>query len=115
MMNREEWIAQILDVVGDIASREYQERAWLGIGPEVSSPTEVYNQLFDDNTFDLFFEKYGATFTPFQLKAWKDLESKMEEYGQDDEKLDDPHQVINDPEWQQVRESAACFLTAFGT
>jgi len=115
MMNREEWIVQILDVVEEIASREIQERAWFGIGPEVSSPDEIYNQLFDDNTCDLVFEKYAATFTPQQTVAWNDLRRKLEEYGEESEELDDPHRVVNDPEWQKVRESAARFIMAFET
>lgn len=114
MMSRDQWIGQIVDVAREIASREFQERAWFGIGPEVSSPDEMYNSLFEDNTFDLFLEKYAATLTPRQTKAWSDLRCKREEYDQQPEKLD-PHRVINDPEWQNVRESAAHFVTAFET
>ena len=113
MMSREDWIRQILRVVGEIASRDFQERAWFGIGPEISSPNEIYNSLFDDSTFDLFFEKYAVTLTPRQIKVWNDLKKSLEDYEQDSDKLNDARRVFDDPEWQQVRGAAERFISVF--
>jgi hypothetical protein len=113
MMNRDEWLARILCSVKHIASREFQERAWLDTGAEISSPEEVYNELFDDYTIDLFFEKYACTLTPDQSAAWRELKSCMERYGEQMPTTPDPRKVLDDPEWQRVRESAVRFVAAF--
>jgi hypothetical protein len=57
MMTHRQWLNCILTSAQHVASREYQERSWLGKGGnEISSPEEVYCQLIEDCTFDLFFE-----------------------------------------------------------
>jgi hypothetical protein len=113
MMNRDEWLARILSAVRHVASREFQERTWLGTGAEISSPEEVYNELFDDYTFDLFFEKYASTLTSDQADVWQELKSRMERYGEKMPATPDPRKVLDDPDWQEVRESAARFVAAF--
>jgi hypothetical protein len=113
MMNRDKWTSKIVDVARDIASRDFQERSWFGIGPEVSSPNELYNTLFDDCTLDLFLETYGASLTAQQRIACANLKSQLEQYDEHRHRLDDPRQVLNDPEWQEVRQVAVRFVEAF--
>jgi hypothetical protein len=114
MMTHEQWLNGILSAARHIASKDYQERAWLGGGGrEISSPAEIYNELFDDYTFDLFRETYSATFTPTQLVAWDDFKTLMEKYGERVSDNPDPNRVLDDPEWQEVRGAAARFVAAF--
>ena len=54
MMPPREWKNLVIDSVSKIADGAYQERSWLGRGPEVSSPEECYSTLFDDYLFEDF-------------------------------------------------------------
>ena len=56
MMDRDEWLSNIVGEAEHIASREWQARAWLENGPEVGSPIEQYLTILEDYIFDLFFD-----------------------------------------------------------
>ena len=114
MMSYDQWLNSILEVARETASREFQQEAWLSGRPSTSSPTEIYNQLFDDYTFDLFFEKYSKKFTPQQVVAWSGFKQELEKYGNKfSQEFPNEHTVFNDPDWQRVREAAARFVAAF--
>jgi hypothetical protein len=112
-MNQDDWLWKILTVVDAIASREYQLGAWFGFAGSVSSPDELYNQLFDDATFALFFKQYSAEFSEIQKSAWKELEGKLESYAGVMPRTMNPYTVFNDPRWEDIRESARRFLGVF--
>jgi hypothetical protein len=115
MMTHEQWLNNIVASVGHVASRDFQETTWLGGGgPEISSPTEMYNELFDDYTFDLFHETYSEGFTSEQSAAWDTFKTSMEKYGEEMPDNPDPRRVLDDPAWQVVREAAVQFVAAFG-
>jgi hypothetical protein len=114
MMTHEEWLNNIVSSVGHVASRDFQERTWLGgRGSEISSPTEMYNELFDDYTFDLFHEVYSRDFTSEQAAAWEKFKNLIEDYGESMPDNPEPQIVLDDPAWQLVREAAAQFVAAF--
>jgi hypothetical protein len=113
MMSREQWLNSILDVAREAASRKFQEEAWLSGRPSTSSPTEIYNQLFDDYTFDLFFETYSKEFIPSQLMAWNDFKVELENYGDKFSEFPNERIVFEDPDWQRVREAASRFVKVF--
>jgi 8-oxo-dGTP pyrophosphatase MutT (NUDIX family) len=113
MMSHDQWLNSILEVARETASREFQEEAWLSGRPSTSSPTEIYNQLFDDYTFDLFFETYSKNFTPDQLAAWTGFKLELDRYGEKFPEFPSERIVFEDPDWQKVRESAARFVSAF--
>jgi hypothetical protein len=118
MMPYDQWLGQIIEAAEDIASREYQEEAWFQgtwfqAGKIWSSPLEVYLTLMDDNTFDLFFETYGNRFTEQQIRAANELRSALEHYYEKLPDHPDPLQVLNDPEWESVRQTAKRFVQAF--
>jgi hypothetical protein len=49
-MKLEPWQTMVLETLRELSDASLQERVWLrGEGGEVSSPTEVVNQLFDDS------------------------------------------------------------------
>jgi hypothetical protein len=70
--------------------------------------------LFEDCTFELFRETYGQNFTQEQQHAWRELKSIMERYYVELPKHPDPLQVLDDPQWELVRQAARNFLRAFG-
>jgi hypothetical protein len=113
MMSHEQWLNRILEVARETASREFQEEAWLSGRPSTSSPTEIYNQLFDDYTFDLFFETYSKDFTLKQTTAWTEFKLCLEKYGKKFPVFPNERIVFEDPDWQEVREAAARFVAAF--
>jgi hypothetical protein len=113
MMSYKEWLGHIVDAAQHIASREYQEVAWFPGAKVVSSPDEVYLVLMEDSTPDLFFETYGKTFTASQIQCWTELRSRLEQYYSKMPSHPDPRRVLDDPEWDLVRQAAKMFLGAF--
>jgi hypothetical protein len=113
MMSYEQWLNSILAVAKETASREFQREAWLSGRPSTSSPTEIYNQLFDDYTFDLFYETYSKDFSAEQGNAWKEFKDQLESYGNKYDEFPNERVVFDDPDWQLVREAAARFAAVF--
>jgi len=114
-MSYEEWLRCILCAVGHVASRRYQEESWFPGGTAVSSPDELYLTLMEDCTFDLFFQTYGSAFTNAQETIWREFRSRLEQYYDKLPKNPDRLQVLNDPEWESVRQSAEKFVQIFET
>jgi hypothetical protein len=113
MMSYEMWLNRILDAASNIGSRDFQENAWFAGGSAVSSPNEIYLTLMEDYTFDLFFEMYGKSFTNEQVRNWEALRSRLEAYYDKLPKNPDARCVLDDPEWDIVRQSARSFVDAF--
>jgi hypothetical protein len=115
MMSREQWLNALVAHARTIAGREYQLQNWfradLKVG--VNWVVELYNVLFDDLTFDLFFDTFSKGFTPRQKTAWVELRSSLEKYGQALPQFPDERAVFEDPEWQRIREVAAQFVREF--
>jgi hypothetical protein len=112
MMSYEQWLDYILETVRAIASREHQEKVWLGPGSEINWVGDLYNAL-DEEFFGDFFEKYSSGFTAEQLTAWSHFKERFEDYGNSIPDYPDPKVVLADPMWQNVREAAARFVAAF--
>jgi 8-oxo-dGTP pyrophosphatase MutT (NUDIX family) len=113
MMSYEQWLKSILEVAGETASREFQEEAWLSGRPSTSSPRDIYIDLFDAYTFDLFHEMYSKDFTPQQSLAWNEFKQQLESYEEKWDEFPNERIVFEDPDWQLVREAAARFVSAF--
>lgn len=112
-LSQKEWSENIISVVRHFADREYQRKAWLEEGGPVSSPIEMYNELYDDALFERYFDQYGASFTEAQRSAWLNMDEALEKYGERLEGSVDPKEIMDDPEWSQVRSAAERFLQAF--
>ncbi len=115
MMSYNVWLDHIIGAAQDIASRDFQEEAWFPGGKVVSSPDEIYQTLMEDSTTDLFFETYGKTFTTSQIQCWNELRSLLEQYYTKMPLRPDPRRVLDDPEWDLVRQAAKRFVRAFGS
>jgi len=113
MMDRKKWLENLIAAAGQIASREFQERSWFGKGSEISSPEELYCDIFDDFTAELFYDKFAHTFTGAQLSHWHDFMETLKQYGKDMGDNPNPSSVLEDPGWERVRKSAAGFVQAF--
>jgi len=111
-MTYEQWREYILEIVRAIASREHQEKVWLGPRPEINWVGDLYNDLSEE-FFDDFFDRYSDDFTIEQLTAWDQFKQKFKSYGDGLPTYPDPEMVITDPKWQNVREAAARLVRAF--
>jgi hypothetical protein len=113
MMSYEQWLGSILEVARETASRHFQQEAWLSGRPSTSSPTEIYNELFDDYSFDEFFKAHAERMTAQQKTAWLTFKDKLEKYLPKLQRGLNEREVFEDPDWELVRESAARFVEAF--
>jgi len=112
MMPQEQWLNYILDIVRAIASRKHQEEVWLGPRQEINWVGDLYDDL-DEEFFDGFFKRFSDRFTVEQTVAWTQFEQRFENYGRKLPSYPEPRTVIDDPDWQLVREAAARFVAAF--
>jgi hypothetical protein len=67
------WKQRVRQAVEGLADAECQRRAWFGIGPEESSPTEEVCQLVDDTDFEDHLDKNDVEFNQNQIEAGKNL------------------------------------------
>lgn len=113
MMSYEQWLNCIKTAANHIASREFQQEAWFPGGKSVSSPDEEYLTLMEDCTADLFFETYGKRFSEQQRDVWREFRSRLTAYYEKLPKHPDRQQVLDDPDWDSVRQLAGKFVQAF--
>jgi hypothetical protein len=106
MMSYKQWLSRVMNAAQHIASKEYQEKAWLRGGEIVSSPDEIYLTLMEDCTADLFIETYGKSFNSSQIESWNEFRSLLESYYHKVPTSPDPRRVLDDPEWDLVRQAA---------
>jgi hypothetical protein len=109
------WRTVIKQAVDGIADEAMQRRAWFGIGPEVSSPDEVFCQFFDDAAIEDFLKRSDTGLNDLQLQAGKYLTKLMRELSKQTAEHIDPSNLIDDPRWRKVREAAARFATLLAT
>jgi hypothetical protein len=62
MMTYERWREYIPGIVRAIASREHQEKVWLGPRSKINWVGDLYNEMGDE-FFDDFFKRYSDGFT----------------------------------------------------
>lgn len=109
-MERELWKIRVLEAVAKIADESYQRSTWFGGAGKISSPEEVYCELFDDFIFDEFLTSIDVGITDKQRKLGLELKHIMEEYADSVGDITDPGRVYSDPKWHDVRSAARRFL-----
>jgi len=110
MMGSEEWRRLVVAAIGKIADRTYQERTWFGADNRMSSPEELYCELFDDLLYDDFLEAGEIMLSEQQKAQGRVLKQALEDYSAELGDTPDPHLVINDPRWEAIRKAADSFL-----
>ena len=87
------WRKNACEFVGNVADENFQRQAWLGKGRCVSSPLEVFNQVFGDLAFEEFIVSLEIDLNDLQKAEDLRLE-----------------QVIDHPAWKEVRLTAQRLL-----
>ena len=104
------WKQNVLKIIEEIADRDYQELAWFGKANYVSSPDEMFCTLFDDFQFDEFLVNKDIDLTEQQRVNCELLRQKMNNFS---EKLlisSNPEDVIDHPDWVDIRTVANSIL-----
>ena len=79
----------------------------------MSSPDEVYQVLMEDCTFHLFLQTHGNRLTEEQLATANELRSMLQDYYNAMPRHPDPSDVLNDPQWESVRQAARRFVQCY--
>lgn len=112
-MDADEWTRHIVSVVKKFADVSYQKETWFGTGSKVSSPEEMYCELFDDYAYDHYLAAPGIGITERQREIAIRLRDVLNEYADSVGSLSDPKMVFSDPGWELVRQIARLFVYAF--
>jgi hypothetical protein len=107
------WKECVLKVVSKIADKPYQERTWFSDGGELSSPSDLFCELFDDYIFDEFLSSSDVGMNDVQRSLGIELKKIMNEYAPNDDNLEDVKKIFDDPKWEDIRETAKQFLNSF--
>jgi hypothetical protein len=105
------WRNVVRQVVQAISDENLQRRAWFGVGPEVSSPDEVFCQFFGDAAIEDFLNRGDTGLNDQQRDAGKYLLTLMRKLSDETPNHIQPSSLIDDPRWRAVREAAARFST----
>jgi len=103
------WLKNACDVLDDIADPNHLREAWSGKSRYISSPTEIYNNVFSDAVIDEYMDA-DLDLDEAQKAAGKSFIDSMEDF----DKIGGPElpwqEVIDHPGWIKVREAAKRFL-----
>ena len=114
--NREPLLESFLDTIAGISDKEYQERVWVRVeGPEWDDMDETYNYFFD-NGEPIIDEYRKYNLTEVQYKLVVELRNKLDKF-EDNCILSKPYkteeQLVNLPEWQEIRDLAKKVCKSF--
>ncbi|GAB3833364.1 hypothetical protein [Hymenobacter jeollabukensis] len=110
-MDLTSWTERVVAAIGDVADLVFQQRAWLGTGPEISSFVETYCTLYDDNAFAAFLAQQAWPQTGLapavrqEMILLDQLLRAYQEPGSDAE-------ILADPRWREVAHQAQRVLQA---
>lgn len=102
-MQLEPWKQMVLDSLEELSDASFQDRAWIRRdGPEISSPSEAVNQLFDDSGLSDLLEN-GVVFSAQADLTLRQLSKYVDalDFEQSAEAL------LDDVRWSKVRELAS--------
>jgi hypothetical protein len=108
-INLSSWRKVIEQTVAGIADEDLQRRAWFGLGPEIWSPDEAFNQFFGDSAVREFLQRDDNGLNDLQADAARHLVMLMDDLSKQTPRHIRPDDLIDDPRWKRIREAAARF------
>jgi hypothetical protein len=112
-ISRELWISNLVGSARAIGDSQRQQLRWLA--PDAAAwerPAELLCVLLDDNQLELFLKEEGHSLSSTQLSTAALLEEAIK-YDVGPDGWRDPEEVLNDPSWEKVRQTARAFESAF--
>jgi hypothetical protein len=105
-VNAVAWRKIACEIIDSVADENFQRTAWFGKGLLISTPAEIYNNVFSDLDLEEFITSPDVALNDLERTAATNLVRKMryfeEVMGQDLS----PDRVIDHPVWREVREAA---------
>lgn len=106
-MKLQDWSEKVHRLLINLSDRDYQLRSWMGLGPEISSPDELTNQLLDDLLFDEFVRCHlpgrAQTVATHLIKKLIQAASQRDSTAA-------PSSIIDQPDWSVIRSLASKIL-----
>jgi hypothetical protein len=113
-ISRELWISNLVGIAKDLGDSEQQRSRWLA--PDAAAwerPAELLCVAVDDYQLELFITEEGSTLSPKQLSIAVALLQQSVEYDCGPTGWRDPEEVLSDPVWERLRQTARDFVAAF--
>jgi hypothetical protein len=109
----ERWISNLLEIATSIADRKMQEEKWAaGTWNIWEHPDELINST-GDYVLDGFVEAFPSIFSAEQESASRRFLNAVDGFCASPSLTLEPVQLLTDPKWEKVRQSAEGFLEAF--
>lgn len=105
------WTSRIYNAILDISDLEFQRRAWLTRGNEVSSFTEVISTLYDDSLFADFLKKEVWDKTGLSDDIKKGMEELMQELDLYCNTDKEDAEILVDSEWHRIARQAKSIVS----
>jgi hypothetical protein len=113
-ISREHWIRNLVGVAKDLGDSEYQRSRWLAPDAEAwERPAELLNVALDDYQLELFITEEGSKLSSKQLSAATAFLQQATEYDCGPTGWRDSREVLCDPVWERLRQTARDFVAAF--
>jgi hypothetical protein len=109
----ERWISNLLEVATSIADRKMQEDKWAtGTWNIWEHPDELINTT-GDYALDDFSDVFLAILSPEQKLSAQRFRDDVNHFCASSSNTLKPAELLSDPNWERVRQSAAGFIQAF--
>lgn len=93
----------VLQCLRELADRDFQERVWLrGQGNEVSTPSELVSQLYDDTGLGDLLDDSKIAITPQADRLLAELRRVLHQF----DLYSGAEALLAEPEWLRVHELA---------
>ena len=111
----ERWISNLLEVAASIADRKMQEEKWAaGTWNIWEHPDEMMNTV-DAYVLDGFIDAFPTILSPEQESAARRFRDEVDNFCASSPVTLEPAELLSDPNWEHVRQSAEGFIRAFSS
>ena len=104
------WKQRIVREIELIADESYQRRNWFLSNNPGDTPGEFINRLVDDRIVELYLVEAAPVIDGSELEALTKLVAALDVFSSETLDFLDPHAVIDDPRWREIRLGAGRYL-----
>lgn len=111
MIDYTQWSRKVYSSIRNIADLDFQKRAWMGGGNEVSSYVETIASLLDDSFFDEFLDEAARSETKLDDDSWAAMD-KLRKLIYSYQELETDSAILEDPKWHEIVNQAKFIVRA---